>query len=79
MVLKKIEDTDTFSCHGQFLKIWLDNPSQKNAQTTTNYFEKKILISSKRKPNLIEADRGKEVFINIFQNFLINNNIKQYS
>ena len=36
----------------------------------------KILISSKRKLNLIETGRRKEFYINIFQNFLNNNNIK---
>ena len=38
-----------------------------------------ILISSKRKPNLVESDRGKEFYNNIFQNFLNNNNIQLYS
>ena len=37
------------------------------------------MISSKRKPNLIETDRGKEVYNNIFQDFLNKNNIKIYS
>ena len=37
------------------------------------------MISSKRKPNLIETDRGKEIYNNIFQNFLNNKNIKHYS
>ena len=37
------------------------------------------MISSKRKPNLIETDRGKEFYNNIFQDFLIKNNIKLYS
>ena len=50
----------------------------KKAQTITDSFVN-ILISSKRKPNLIETDRGKEVYSNIFQNFLNNNNIKHYS
>ena len=31
----------------------------KKAQTIKDYFEN-ILISSKRKPNLFESDRGKE-------------------
>ena len=35
--------------------------------------------SSKRKPNLIESDRGKEFYNNIFQDFLNKNNIKLYS
>ena len=37
------------------------------------------MISSKRKPNLIESDRGKEFYNNIFQDFLNKNNIKIYS
>ena len=37
------------------------------------------MISSKRKPNLIETDRGKEFYDSFFQNFLKNNNIKPYS
>ena len=37
------------------------------------------MISSKRKPNLIETDRGKEFYNGIFQNFLKKSNIKPYS
>ena len=37
------------------------------------------MISSKRKPDLIESDRGKEFYNNIFQDFLNKNNIKLYS
>ena len=33
----------------------------------------------KRKPGLIETDRGKEFYHNIFQEFLNKNNIKIYS
>ena len=33
-------------------------------------------MSSNRKPNLIETDRGKEFYSNIFRNFLKNNNTK---
>ena len=36
-------------------------------------------MSSKRKPGLIEIDRGKEFYNNIFQDFLNKNNIKLYS
>ena len=50
----------------------------KNAQTKKDSFEK-ILISSKRKLDLIETDRGEEFYNNIFQDFLIKNNIKLYS
>ena len=41
-----------------------------------------ILISSKRKPNLIKSRQGKEFYNSIFfkfQNFVNNNNIKHYS
>ena len=38
-----------------------------------------ILTGSKRKPNLIESDRGKEFYNNIFQDFLNKNSIKLYS
>ena len=37
------------------------------------------MISSKRQPNLIESDRGKEFSNNIFQDFLNKNNINHYS
>ena len=37
------------------------------------------MTNSKRKPNLIETDRGKEFYNNIFQDFLNKNNIKLYS
>ena len=37
------------------------------------------MINSKRKPNLIETDRGKEFYNNIFQDFLNKNNIKLHS
>ena len=37
------------------------------------------MINSKRKPNLIESDRGKEFYNNFFQDFLNKSNIKIYS
>ena len=64
---------DNFSKYG-----WTIPLKNKNAQTIKNSFEN-ILISSKRKPNLIETDRGKEFYNNIFQDFLNKNNIKLYS
>ena len=64
---------DNFSKYG-----WTVPLKNKNAQTIKDSFEN-ILISSKRKPNLIESDRGKEFYINIFQDFLNKNNIKLYS
>ena len=64
---------DNFSKYG-----WTMPLKNKNAQTIKDSFEK-ILISSKRSPNLIESDRGKEFYNNIFQDFLNKNNIKLYS
>ena len=64
---------DNFSKFG-----WTVPLKNKNAQTIKNSFGN-ILISSKRKPNLIGSDRGKEFYNNIFQDFLNKNNIKLYS
>ena len=64
---------DNFSKFGGTVPL-----KNKNAQTIKDYFEN-ILITSKRKPNLIESDRGKEFYKNIFQDFLNKNNIKLYS
>ena len=64
---------DNFSKYGFTIPL-----KNKNAQTIKESFEN-ILISSKRKPNLIETDRGKEYYNNIFQDFLNKNNIKLYS
>ena len=64
---------DNFSKFG-----WTIPLKNKNAQTIKDSFET-ILISSKRQPNLIESDRGKEFYNNTFQDFLNKNNIKFYS
>ena len=64
---------DNFSKYG-----WTIPLKNKNAQTIKDSFEN-ILINSKRSPNLIESDRGKEFYNNIFQDFLNKNNIKLYS
>ena len=64
---------DNFSKYG-----WTVPLKNKNAQTIKDSFEN-ILTNSKRKPNLIETDRGKEFYKNIFQDFLNKNNIKLYS
>ena len=64
---------DNFSKYG-----WTTPLKNKNAQTIKDSFEN-IPINSKRKPNLIESDRGKEFYNNIFQDFLNKNNIKLYS
>ena len=57
---------------------WTVPLKNKNTQTTKDSFEN-IIISSKRKPNLIEPDRGKEFYNNIFQDSLNKNDIKHYS
>ena len=64
---------DNFSKFGWTIPLKI-----KNAQTIKDSFEK-ILQSSKRKPNLIESDPGKEFYNNIFQDFLNKNKIKLYS
>ena len=64
---------DNFSKYG-----WTVPLKNKNAQTIKDSFEN-ILKSSKRKPNLIETDRGKEFYNNIFQDFLNKNDVKLYS
>ena len=64
---------DNFSKFG-----WTIPLKNKNAQTIKDSFEN-IIITSKRKPNLLESDRGKEFYNNIFQEFLNKNNIKLYS
>ena len=61
-----------------FSKFGWTTPLKKNAQTIKDSFEN-ILLSSKIKPNLIETDRGKEFYNNIFQDFLNKNDIKLYS
>ena len=64
---------DNFSKYG-----WTIPLKNKNSQTIKDSFEN-ILINSKRSPNLIETDRGKEFYNNIFQDFLNKNNIQLYS
>ena len=64
---------DNFSKFG-----WTVPLKNKNVTTKNDSFGN-ILINSKRKPNLLESDRGKEFYNNIFQNFINKNNIKIYS
>ena len=64
---------DNFSKYGFTIPL-----KNKNAQTIKDSFEN-ILINSKRKPNLIESDRGKEFYNIIFQDFQNKNYIKLYS
>ena len=64
---------DNFSKFG-----WTIPLKNKNAQTIKDSFEN-ILTNSKRKPSLVESDRGKEFYNNIFRDFLNKNDIKLYS
>ena len=64
---------DKFSKFG-----WTIPLKNKNAQTIKDSSEK-IIIKSKRKPGLTECDRGREFFINIFQDFPNKIIIKIYS
>ena len=64
---------DHFSTFG-----WTVPLKNKNAQTVKDSFENNLL-GSKRKPNLIETDRGKDFYNNSIQYFLNKNNIKLYS
>ena len=64
---------DNFSKFG-----WTVPLKNKNAQTIKDSFEN-ILIKSKRKPNFLEGDRGKEFYNNLIQDFLNKNKIKLYS
>ena len=64
---------DNFSTYG-----WTIPLKNKNALTIKDSFEN-ILTNSKRKPNLIETDRCKEFYNNMFQDFLNKNDIKIYS
>ena len=66
-VLKKFENFSKFA--------WTIHLKNKNAQTIDDSFES-ILISSKRKPKLIEPDDGKEFVSKVFTDLLIKNNIK---
>ena len=59
----------------RFVLVIIDNFSEfgctsplknKNSQTKTDSFEN-VLISSRRKPNLIESDHGKECYKSIFK------------
>ena len=64
---------DNFSKFG-----WTVPLKNKLAQAITESFSNNI-TNSKRKPNLIETDRGKEFYNNIFKKYLKQNNIYHYS
>ena len=64
---------DNFSKFG-----WTILLKNRNAQTIKDSFEN-ISVTSKRKPNLVEFDGGKEFYNKFFQDFLNENSIKIYS
>ena len=63
---------DNFSKFG-----WTILLKNKYAQSITDAFSQ-IIKSSRRKPNLLETDDGKEYVNKIFNEFLNNHNIKRY-
>ena len=64
---------DNFSKFG-----WTMAWKNKNAQPKTDAFSQ-IIETSRRKPNLLETDDGKEYVNKIFSEVLNNHNIKRYS
>ena len=64
---------DNFSKFG-----WTIPLKNKYAQSITDAFSQ-IIKSSRRKPNLLETDDGKEYVNKIFNEFLNNKNIQRYS
>ena len=64
---------DNFSKYG-----WTISLKNKYASTIKDSFEQ-IITNSKRKPNLIETDDGKEFANKIFETYLKSQNIKRYS
>ena len=64
---------DKFSKYG-----WTIPMTNKYATTIKEAFEQ-IITTSKRKPNLIETDDGKEFANKIFETYLKSHNIKRYS
>ena len=64
---------DNFSKYG-----WTIPLKNKYGQSITDAFSQ-IIKTSKRKPNLLETDDGKEYVNKTFNEFLNNNNIKRYS
>ena len=64
---------DNFSKFG-----WTIPLKNKYAQSITDAFSQ-IIKTSRRKPNLLETDDGKEYVNKIFSEFLNYNNIKRYS
>ena len=61
-----------------FTKFGFTVPLKNKSAQAVDSFER-ILISSKRKPNLIETDDGGEIVSKIFSDFLKKNNIRRYN
>ena len=57
---------------------WTILLKNKYAQSITDAFSQ-VFKTSRRKPNLLETDDGKEYVNKIFNEFLSNHNIKRYS
>ena len=57
--------------------LWAIPLKNKNIQTITNELSN-VLTESKRRPLKTEPDRGAEIFISIFPNFLRSENSQQY-
>ena len=64
---------DNFSKFG-----WTTPLKNKSSQSITDAFSQ-IIKTSRRKPNLLGTDDGKEYVNEIFNEFLNNHNIKRYS
>ena len=64
---------DNFSKYG-----WTIHLKSKYGQSITDAFSQ-IFKTSKRKPNLLETDDGKNYLVKIFNKFLNYNNIERYS
>ena len=58
--------------------MWAIPLENQFSQIITNEFSN-ILTKSKRKPLKLESDRASEFYNSIFQNFIKNKNIKQFS
>ena len=67
-----------FAIIEEFSKFGWKGPLKHSFGITMKDSFENNLISSKRKPNLAETDRGKKLYDNFFQGFLNNNNIKLY-
>ena len=80
MVLNIIVTIDSFLVViDNFSKFAWCIPLKYNKSQTMKYSFENIPKSSKRKPKLIETDRGNEFYSSLFQNFLKNNNIRHFS